>query len=125
MQYIISTHGYGIAVGIIGDKTEALHDAQLAENLYGINHSDSLFDRLVFMDSWKQFRKFLILKEYFKVRSIQRSRGKFFPSEILATRHAIRAARKTIKENVSFENFMWEVSSVRSNYYECNMAETA
>jgi hypothetical protein len=121
MKYIVSPHGLGVAIGIVGDKEQALYDAQLAENLYGVNHSDALFDRLVFMDSWKQFRKFLILKEYFKIRSDLRNSGVLFSSEIRSTKHAITLTRKTIKENVSFENFMWQVAAARSNVHECNI----
>lgn len=122
MKYIVSPHGLGVAIGIIGDKEQALYDAQLAENLYGINHSDALFDRLVFMDSWKQFKNFLVLKEYFKIRSDQRNNNILFPSELQTTKHAITLARKIIKENVSFENFMWQVAAAKSDVHECGIA---
>jgi len=63
LQYIVSTNGLGIAIGICGDKQLALQDATLAENIYGSNHNDSLFNHLLYMPSLEAFKKFLIVKE--------------------------------------------------------------
>ena len=63
-KYIVSNNGLGIAVGVIGST--AAQDAILAENIYGCNISDNLFGSLIYMTSVKQFKQFLILKEYFK-----------------------------------------------------------
>ena len=67
LHYIVSNNGFGVAIGIVGNKRQALEDATLAENIFGSNHSDHLFTHLLYMSSVEQFKKFLILKEYFSV----------------------------------------------------------
>ena len=122
LNYIISTNGLGIAVGLIGDKTLAQQDAILAENIYGSNTSDYLFAGLIYMASVQQFKKFLTLKEYFLIWDEHWGKNKVAgrrdPAMIMQfTRRAIKRARLTMQANVSFENFMQGMSA-RNNEYQ-------
>jgi hypothetical protein len=120
-SYIISNNGLGIAVGIIGSKQSALEDATLAENLYGCNHSDSLFSHLIYMNSVEQFKKFLILKEYFRVWDEHFGKntvsGRRNAGDVMKfTRRAIKRARLVMESQVKHQNFMQQISS-RNNEY--------
>ncbi len=117
--YIISNNGFGIAVGIIGD--DAQRDAVLAENIYGCNHSDHLFDVLVYMPSLEIFKKFLILKEYFKIWDEHFTRNRVSGSRAAGnvmqfTRRAIKRAKLVLDGQVQYENYMARMSA-RNNEY--------
>ena len=119
-KYIISNNGLGIAVGVIGST--AAQDAILAENIYGCNISDNLFGSLIYMTSVKQFKQFLILKEYFKQWDkhwAENQRWNNFlptpPNIYRLTKAAIKEA-KDIMLSVRHENFMSAISS-RNNEY--------
>jgi hypothetical protein len=121
LNYIISTNGLGIAVGIVGDKQHAPHDATLPQNLYGFNHSDHLFDHLIYMPSLQSFKKFLIMKEYFKIWDEHWARNKVAGSTVAAnvmqfTRRAIKRAKLIIDSNVQHENFMQKISARNQTY---------
>jgi hypothetical protein len=118
-QYIVSNNGLGIAVGVIGDT--AIQDATLAENIYGCNISDHLFGSLIYMASVKQFKKFLILKEYFKVWDNHWAENNntvipIAPNIYKFTKEAIKQA-KDIMCSVRYENFMSQISA-RNNEYQ-------
>lgn len=122
MNYIVSNNGAGIAVGIVGET--AKEDATLAENIYGCNTSDYLFDSLIYMSSVRQFRKFLILKEYFKVWDKHWAANKEYndhlpilPNVYRFTKDAIKQAKEIINSSVSYENFMQKISA-RNNEYQ-------
>jgi hypothetical protein len=122
LNYIVSNYGVGIAVGIAGDPQEAEQDAVLAENIYGCNYSDHLFTRLIHMKSFEQFKKFLTLKEYFKVWdnhfAIERGEEEEYKrgNVMKFTREAIKNAREVINNQVSMENFMFGMSSRNAEY---------
>ena len=120
-KYIVSNNGLGIAVGVIGST--AAQDAILAENIYGCNISDNLFGSLIYMTSVKQFKQFLILKEYFKQWDeywAENQRWNNFlptpPNIYRLTKAAIKEA-KDIMLSVRHENFMSQNSS-RNNEYQ-------
>ena len=121
LQYIISTNGIGIAVGILGDKRAAQEDAILAENIYGVNHSDTLFSHLIYMPSVELFKKFLVIKEYFAIWDEHWTRNRVAKTKTPArdmqfTRRAIKRARLIMDGQVSYQNFMSQISS-RNNEY--------
>ena len=118
-KYIVSNNGLGIAVGVIGDT--AIQDATLAENIYGCNISDHLFGSLIYMASVKQFKKFLILKEYFKQwdKHWAANNGReipIAPNVYKFTKAAINNV-KDIMCSVRYENFMSQISA-RNNEYQ-------
>jgi hypothetical protein len=122
MKYIVSNNGLGIAVGVVGET--AKEDATLAENIYGCNISDHLFGSLIYMASIKQFRKFLILKEYFKVWDKHWAANKEYnnhlpipPNIYKFTKDAIKRAKQIMNSCVQYENFMSVISS-RNNEYQ-------
>jgi hypothetical protein len=122
MKYIVSNNGLGIAVGVVGET--AKEDATLAENIYGCNISDHLFGSLIYMSSVKQFRKFLILKEYFKVWDKHWAANKEYnnhlpipPNIYKFTKDAIKRAKQIMNSCVSYENFMSQISA-RNNEYQ-------
>lgn len=122
LNYIISTNGLRIAIGIEGDKQLAEQDAILAENIYGSDHSDSLFARLLYMHSIEQFKKFLILKEYFLIWDEHWGKNKVSgrrdPAFVMQfTRRAIKRARLVMQSQVRYENFMQNISA-RNNEYQ-------
>lgn len=122
LNYIISTNGLRIAVGIVGDKQLAQQDAILAENIYGSDHSDALFAGLLYMHSIEQFKKFLTLKEYFLIWDEHWSKNKVSGRRDAAlimqfTRRAIKRARLVMESQVSYENFMQKLSA-RNNEYQ-------
>jgi hypothetical protein len=121
LQYIISTNGLGIAIGICGDKNLALQDATLAENIYGSNHNDSLFNHLLYMPSIEAFKKFLIIKEYFCVWDEHFARNKSTGSRaegniMQFTRRAIKRAKLIMESQVTYENFMQKISDRNQEY---------
>ena len=121
LQYIISNNGIGIAVGILGDKRAAKEDAILAENIYGVNHSDALFSHLIYMPSVELFKKFLVIKEYFAIWDEHWTRNRVVKTrtpalEMQFTRRAIKRARLIIDGQVTYQNFMSQISS-RNNEY--------
>ena len=120
-KYIISNNGAGIAIGLLGNKEETLCDAILAENIYGSNHSDEYFDHMIFMKDTKQFKKFLCLKEYFKIwdehwtrNRVAKTRTK--PNIMQFTRRAIKRAKLIIESSVTHENFMQQISNRNQEY---------
>jgi len=122
MKYIVSNNGLGIAVGVVGET--AKEDATLAENIYGCNISDHLFGSLIYMASVKQFKKFLILKEYFKVWDKHWAANKEYnnhlpipPNIYKFTKDAIKRAKQIMNSCVQYENFMSVISS-RNNEYQ-------
>ena len=122
MKYIVSNNGLGIAVGVVGET--AKEDATLAENIYGCNISDHLFGSLIYMASIKQFRKFLILKEYFKVWDKHWAANKEYnnhlpipPNIYKFTKDAIKRAKQIMNSCVQYENFMSQISA-RNNEYQ-------
>lgn len=121
LQYIVSTNGLGIAIGICGNKKLALQDATLAENIYGSNHNDSLFNHLLYMPSLEAFKKFLIVKEYFCVWDEHFSRNKGTGTRTKGnvmqfTRRAIKRARLIMDSQVTYENFMQKISNRNQEY---------
>lgn len=121
LQYIVSNNGLGIAIGICGDKQLALQDATLAENIYGTNHNDSLFDHLLYMPSVEAFKKFLIVKEYFCVWDEHFSRNKgtgaYTKGCVMQfTRRAIKRAKLIMESQVKYENFMQQISNRNQEY---------
>lgn len=122
LNYLISSNGLGIAIGVIGDKQQAQQNAILAENIYGSNHSDHLFDALIYMPSVLQFKKFLTLQEYFKIWDEHWAKNKVAGRRDAAhvmqfTRRAIKRARLIMQSNVQYENFMQNIS-MRNNEYQ-------
>lgn len=120
-SYIISNNGLGIAVGITGDKQQAAEDVILAENLYGCNHNDNLFTYMIYMSSMEQFKKFLILKEYFRVWDEHFGKNNVSGRRNIGnvmqfTRRAIKRARLIMESQVKHQNFMQQISS-RNNEY--------
>lgn len=120
-QYLISNNGLHIAVGIVGDPEQAQADAILAENIYGYNHSDHLFDSLIYMPSVRCFKKFLIMKNYFLLWSdhLHKARAdrEVAPANIMAmTRRAIAIANETMRNSVTFENFMRNIAANNSHF---------
>ncbi len=121
LNYIISTNGLGIAVGIKGDKVRAEQDAILAENIYGSNHSDYLFDHLLYLTGIAQFKKFLILKEYFMIWDEHWTKNKVAgrrdPALVITfTKRAIRRARLVMEAQVTYENFMQQIGSRNTEF---------
>lgn len=121
-KYIVSNNGLGIAVGVIGET--AKEDAILAENIYGVNTADHLFDSLIYMPSIQQFRKFLILKEYFQVWDKHWAANQEYnnhlplpPNVYRFTKEAIKRAKQIMSSNVRYENFMSQISA-RNNEYQ-------
>lgn len=122
-QYIISNNNYGIAVGLIGDKEETARECILCENIYGSNHSDNYFNSILYLPNIKTFKKFLILKEYYKVWDrhwAENQRWNNFlptpPNIYRFTKEAIKIAKQIIDSRVSYENFMSQISSRNSEY---------
>jgi hypothetical protein len=121
LTYIVSNYGAGIAVGIKGDYKLAEQDATLAENIFGCNHADHLFSRLLYMRDVQQFKKFLILKEYFLIWDEHFTRNKVSGTRNKAqimkfTRRAIKRARLVMEAQVTYENFM-SLISARNNEF--------
>ena len=121
-KYIVSNNGLGIAVGVTG--CSAQEDATLAENIYGCNTSDHLFGSLIYLPSFSQFKKFLIIKEYYKVWDEHWAANKEYnnflpapPNIMRFTRTAIKRAKSIISSNVRHENFMSQISA-RNNEYQ-------
>lgn len=121
-KYIVSNNGLGIAVGVTGET--AAEDATLAENIYGCNTSDHLFGSLIYMHGVDQFKKFLILKEYFKVWDKHWAANKEYnnhlptpPNIYRFTKKAIKQAKEIMSSNVRYENFMSQISA-RNNEYQ-------
>lgn len=119
LQYLISNNGLGIAVGIVGPNAQ--QDAVLAENIYGCNHSDHLFDTIVYMPSVEVFKKFLILKEYFRIWDEHFTRNRVAGSRTAGnvmqfTRRAIKRAKLIMDGQVRYENYMSRISSHTNAY---------
>jgi hypothetical protein len=74
------------------------------------------------MKSFEQFKKFLTLKEYFKVWdnhfAIERGEEEEYKrgNVMKFTREAIKRAREVINNQVSMENFMFGMSSRNAEY---------
>jgi hypothetical protein len=120
-QYLVSNNGLNIAVGIIGNPQAAQEDAILAENLYGYNHSDHLFDSLIYMPSVRSFKKFLTMKQYFLIYCDYLARDRsgevvVRPSITAMTKWAINRANKIMKESVVYENFMRNIHANNSSF---------
>jgi hypothetical protein len=121
LNYIISNNGLGIAVGITGDKQLATEAATLAENIYGSNTSDNLFAGLIHMASVEQFKKFLTLKEYFLIWDEHWTKNRVSGRRDAAlvmqfTRRAIKRAKLIMESNVSYQNFMHQISNRNAEY---------
>ena len=121
LHYKISTNGHGIAIGVIGDRAMAEADAILMQNIYGVNHSDHLFDHLIYAASVRQFEKFLALKEYFLIWDEHWTRNRVAsrrdPALIMSfTKRAIRRARLIMQGQVTYENYMQNISASNSHY---------
>jgi hypothetical protein len=122
-QYIISNNNYGIAVGLIGDKEETARECILCENIYGSNHSDNYFNSILYLPNIKTFKKFLILKEYYKVWDrhwAENQRWNNFlptpPNIYRFTKEAVKIAKQIMNSRVTYENFMSQISSRNSEY---------
>lgn len=121
LQYIISNNGFGIAVGVIGDPQQAHQEAILAENVYGFNHSDHIFNALIYMPSIEHFKKFLAVKEYFKIWDEHWTRNKVSgrkdaPSVLRFSCRAIKRAKLILASQVFYENFMQRISCHNNEY---------
>jgi len=128
MKYIISDNGLGIAVGLVGDQQEATEVRTLAENIFGINTNEDIFKGVLYMRDFKQFKKFLVLKEYFRFWSLHFTRdrvaGKMTePSVINLTKRALKQARLVLESSVQYENFMRQIH--QSNVWYNFSPETA
>ena len=123
-QYIISSNNYGIAVGLVGEKEQTERDCILCENIYGSNYSDNYFNGIIYLPSISAFKKFLILKEYYKVWDrhwAENQRWNNFlptpPNIYRFTKEAIKIAKQIMNSRVTYENFMSQISS-RNNEYQ-------
>jgi hypothetical protein len=121
LTYIISNNGLGIAIGIVGDKQLAHRDVTLAENVYGSNHSDHLFASLLYMPSVQQFKKFIILKEYYAIWDKHWSRNKVSgskntPNVMQFTRRAIKQGNLIMESRVTYEDFMRKIGMSSHQY---------
>lgn len=121
LTYIISNNGLGIAIGIVGDKQLAHRDVTLAENIYGSNHSDHLFASLLYMPSVQQFKKFIILKEYYAIWDKHWSRNKVSgsqntPNVMQFTRRAIKQGKLIMESRVTHEDFMRRIAVSTQQY---------
>ena len=121
MKYLISENGLGIAVGLIGDQQEALETRTLAENIYDVETSENLFAGLIYMKNFRQFKKFLILKEYFRMWDLHWGRNKVAGRRDKAnimrfTRRAIKQANLIVESSVGFENFMRNIYYSSTSY---------
>jgi len=109
MKYSISWYGQQICVGLL-ESEGAEEEINFAHNLFGAYTNTYLFHGAINFKSQKHFKRFLILKE-------------FLPNQIkypnMNKRHlfkrAVAKAQKTMKENVTYENFMQQITT--SNRY--------
>ena len=115
MKHYLSQNGAGIVVGFRGNKQQALEDAVLAQNIYGVGHSDELFEQIVWFSNERQFRHFLILKEYFLLFSDRLARGITNNDKKALLFSAARQARQIFKA-VTRENFMARYSLDNQEY---------
>ena len=122
-QYIISNNNYGITVGLVGEKEQTERDCILCENIYGSNYSDNYFNGIIYLPSISAFKKFLILKEYYKVWDRhweENQRWNNFlpipPNIYKFTKEATKIAKQIMNSRVTYENFMSAISS-RNNEY--------
>ena len=121
LHYIISPNGCGIAVGVVGNKELAACDGNLAENIFGVNHSDHLFDHLIYMKDVKQFKHFVILKEYFAIWDEHWTKNRVSGRRDSAldfsfARRAIKRARLVFDYRLKYEPFMQQISSRNTQY---------
>ena len=112
MKYLVYNYGLGIAVGLL-EQEGATEEINLAHNLYDNNANYSLFHGCINFSSFKQFKRFLILKEYFKICE-ENKQNKFNEYQFL--RRAINRAKQLIKTNVLFHNFMSQIRSSTLKY---------
>lgn len=121
MNYLISQNGLGIAVGLIGPQQEALEDRTLAENIYDVETNDSFYSGIIYMRDFRQFKKFLILKSYFRIWDLHFTRNKVSgarnkANEMKFARRAIKQAKLIVESSVSFENFMRNIYAASMHY---------
>ena len=122
-QYIISNNNYGIAVGLVGEKEQTERDCILCENIYGSSYSDNYFNGIIYLPSISAFKKFLILKEYYKVWDrhwAENQRWNNFlpipPNIYRFTKEATKIAKQIMNSRVTYENFMVNISARNSEY---------
>lgn len=121
MKYLISENGLGIAIGLIGEQQEAFENRTLAENIYNVETSENFFAGLIYMKSFRQFKKFLILKEYFRMWDLHWAKNKVSGRRDKAqignfTRRAIKQAKLIIESSVTHENFMRNIYASSAAY---------
>lgn len=119
MNYLISNYGAGISVALL-DKQDSEEHINLAHNLFNSNADCHLFHGVINFSSFKQFKKLLIYKEYFKIWDEYFVRNKFGArlksKDISFIRRAIKRAKLIIESNVEYQNFMSQIRSGQSNY---------
>lgn len=112
MKYLVSNYGAGIAVGLLQEEG-ATEDINLSHNLFDCHADYNTFHGLINFSSLQKFKRFLIYKEYFKYCSENRGVGK---KDFLCLLRSARRARNNFRENVSFHNFMSQISASNSFY---------
>jgi hypothetical protein len=119
MNYLISNYGAGIAVALL-NKRDADEHINLAHNLFNSNADYTLFHGVINFPSFKQFKKLLIYKEYFKIWDEHFARNKFGArqksKDVSFIRRAIKRAKLIIESNVEHRNFMSQIRNGQSNY---------
>lgn len=117
MKYLISQYGPGISVGLL-ESEGATEDMNLAHNLFDRNSNPSLFHGAISFESIRQFKKFLIYKEYFRLNNERVTKNKFGHKTPLQfypmLRRAAKRARLVWESSVQFDNFMRSIQANNS-----------
>jgi hypothetical protein len=101
MKYITCHFGEFLVVGLDGPAAEAEEQQTLAHNLFDTYVGNDVFAGRINFTGLKQFKRFLIYKEYFALRM-----GKNGCNEIALLRRAIKAAQDILADKVVKHNFM-------------------
>lgn len=114
MKYIISENGLGIAVGLVGEDQETQETMISAENILGVNTNTDIFKGVIYFRSIKQFKKFLVLREYLNMWQLHTRKNFITGNKTVAnilslTKRAIKQARLTMESSVEYENFMRQI----------------
>lgn len=112
MKYIVSNYGLGITVGLLNKET-AEEEMNLAQNLYNVNVDYSLFHGSINFASLRQFKRFLIYKNYFSDYFADRD-APFNAFKLL--RGAVNKMKQTMDSNVCFNNFMSHIHGSNNHY---------
>ena len=119
MNYLISNYGVGISVALL-NKEDSEEHINLAHNLFNSNADPNFFHGIINFNSFKQFKKLLIYKEYFKIWDEHFARNKFGArqksKDVSFIRRAIKRAKLIIESNVEYSPFMTQMRSSQQNY---------